>query len=143
MAPDDVERALLERAEALRLAVGGLVRAARTVDTLPTGEAATLALLERHGPLTIVTIAHRRGVRHQSVAKTVTQLTTAGLVVKQRQPGDGRVVTVHLTTEGHELITAERTRRARWLAEATERLDDDQQTLIPTVINILQRLADS
>lgn len=129
-------------AEDLRAAIGGIVRATRTVDTVPPGEAATLGLLDRDGPLTIVELANLRGVRHQTVAKTVSQLADAELVEKTPQPGDARMVSVRLTANGRRVLKAERTRRARWLAEAIDtRLDARQRALLPATIEILHALA--
>jgi DNA-binding MarR family transcriptional regulator len=130
-------------AEDLRWAIGEVVRATRTVDTVPSGEAAVLGLLDREGPLTIVELAKLRGVRHQTVAKTVSQLAYAELVDKGPQPGDARMVSVRLTTNGRRVLKAERTRRARWLAEAIDkRLDAHQRALLPATIEILRVLAE-
>lgn len=64
-------------AEDLRQAIGELVRAVRAADTMPSGEAAILGHLDRGGPQTTADLAHRRGVTHQSAAKSVKELLGA------------------------------------------------------------------
>lgn len=107
-----------ELAEGLRAAIGRLVRAARTADLLPQGEAAVLGGLDRDGPQTTADLAQRRGVRHQTVAKTVKELSARGLVRAEPHPSDGRKLLLHLSEAGRARLAEDRGRRADWLAAA-------------------------
>ncbi|MET9114422.1 MarR family transcriptional regulator [Streptomyces longwoodensis] len=129
-------------AEDLRRAVGDLVRAARTVDTMPAGEAAVLGHLDRGGPYTTAELAQLRGVTHQSAAKTVKELQGAGLVRAEPHPTDGRKALLHLTDTGRRRLDGERTRRADWLTAAIEdTLSAREQEQLRRCVPLIARLA--
>ncbi|WEH40454.1 MarR family transcriptional regulator [Streptomyces sp. NBC_01218] len=136
---DDAEDARL--AEELRLTVGQLVRAVRTADTMPPGEAAVLGYLDRGGPLTAADIAQRRGVSHQSATKAVKELLGQGFVRAEPHPLDGRKLLLHLTAAGTDRLAQERGRRAQWLGTAIEEAlgSDDRETLA-AALPLLARL---
>ncbi|WP_369215706.1 MarR family winged helix-turn-helix transcriptional regulator [Streptomyces flavofungini] len=130
-------------AEELRLAVGQLVRAVRTADTMPPGEAAVLGYLDRDGPLTTADVAQRRGVSHQSAAKAVKELLARGLLRTEPHPSDGRKLLLHLTPEGGERLSEERRRRADWLGAAIgDALDPEQRDTLAAAVPLLSRLAE-
>lgn len=109
-------------AEDLRAAVGHLVRSTKqSSGTMPAAEAAILGLLDREGPRTIAELAQARGVRHQSAAKTIKDLTLAGLVATEDHPTDGRKLLVHITRPGRVALERERHARADVLADAIEK----------------------
>ncbi|MES4833495.1 helix-turn-helix domain-containing protein, partial [Streptomyces anthocyanicus] len=91
-------------AEELRRSIGELVRAVRAVDTMPPGEAAILGFLDRDGALTTADLARLRGVTHQSAAKSVKDLSAAGLVRGEPHPGDGRKLLLRLTDAGRSRL---------------------------------------
>jgi DNA-binding MarR family transcriptional regulator len=129
-------------AEDLRHAIGGLVRAARTADTMPPGEAAVLGHLDRSGPLTTAELAHRRGVTHQSAAKSVKQLLAEGLVRVEPHATDGRKLLVHITDDGRTRLNEERAHRADWLdAAIRSTLSPAEQRQIQECIPLLARLS--
>jgi DNA-binding MarR family transcriptional regulator len=138
MAEVDVVRTASE----LRAVVGGLLRRARTSDALPAAQAAVLGYLDREGPMTTSELAGAERVRHQSMARTVTQLAAQGLVGQRPHPGDGRKTLIVLNAAGREALEARRGRRVDWLAEAiaTELSPADQARLAQT-IELLARLA--
>ncbi|TCJ97682.1 MarR family winged helix-turn-helix transcriptional regulator [Nocardia alba] len=137
---DDADYSLAD-AEQLRLAVGRFVRRARSVDTVPAGQAAVLGHLRRDGPLAIVTLADRERVRHQSMARTVRLLADQGLVDVAADTSDKRRVIVTLSTTGGARIDDERTSRATWLAQAALReLTEEERTVLKRLPAILEKL---
>ncbi|OKI01325.1 MarR family transcriptional regulator [Streptomyces sp. CB02923] len=82
------------------------------------GEAAVLGFLDRGGPLTTADLAHRRGVTHQSAAKSVKALIGDGLVRAEPHPGDGRKTLLHITGAGRTRLRHERDQRAHALDAA-------------------------
>jgi DNA-binding MarR family transcriptional regulator len=127
----------------LRAVLGHLVRRVREQDQIPPGQAAALGHLDRNGPMTTSDLAAAQHVRPQSAARTVAQLTEAGLIGGQPHPTDGRK-TLHSPTEaGRAVLNAERGRRAGWLADAitTEFTESERHTLADAVI-LMNRLAD-
>lgn len=128
-------------ADRLLQAVGQLSRSTRT-ETLPPGEAAVLSYLDRDGAQSIAALAEQRGVRHQTAAKIVAQLETAGLVAKKGHPDDARMVLVSLTRKGATALKRERASRASWLSEAIRaELSADQRKRLPDVVAALEALA--
>ncbi|MFH9472171.1 MarR family winged helix-turn-helix transcriptional regulator [Streptomyces clavifer] len=129
-------------AEELRQSLGELVRAVRAVDTMPPGEAAILGFLDRDGSLTTADLARLRGVTHQSAAKSVKDLSAAGLVRGEQHPDDGRKLLLHLTGAGYSRLQRERTRRAGALGAAIrETFGPEEQRRLSESAVLLSRLA--
>ncbi|WP_320775879.1 MarR family winged helix-turn-helix transcriptional regulator [Streptomyces sp. CRN 30] len=128
-------------AEELRRSLGELVRAVRTVDTMPPGEAAVLGYLDRDGPLTTADLARLRGVTHQSAAKSVKELSTDGLVRGERHPDDGRKLLLHLTDAGRSRLQRERALRTDALGAAIqETFTPDEIRRLSESVALLSRL---
>ncbi|MEV7129157.1 MarR family winged helix-turn-helix transcriptional regulator [Streptomyces sp. NPDC093260] len=128
-------------AEDLRQVIGGLVRAVRAADTMPSGEAALLGHLDRGGPRTTADLAHLRGVSHQAAAKSVKELLGGGLVRAEPHPTDGRKVLLHITDAGRVRLQRERAQRADWLNTAIgAALDSDEQQQLRNCVQLLARL---
>ncbi|MFJ1609013.1 MarR family winged helix-turn-helix transcriptional regulator [Streptomyces sp. NPDC088253] len=128
-------------AEELRQSVGELVRAVRVVDTMPPGEAAALGFLDRSGPLTTADLAHRRGVTHQSAAKSVKELISDGLVHTEPHPSDGRKLLLHITDAGRARLQCERSQRARALnAAIRDTFSPEEQQQLRDCVALLSRL---
>ncbi|WP_305788229.1 MarR family winged helix-turn-helix transcriptional regulator [Symbioplanes lichenis] len=130
-------------AEQLRLAVGRFVRTTRAqADTLPPARAEPLGVLHRDGPLTIAALAARRGVKHQSMSRTVGDLEALGLVRREPDPGDGRAYLITLTAAGVAALDADRRARREWLAHAiATRLSPAERELLNAVPALLDRLS--
>ncbi|MEU1946916.1 MarR family transcriptional regulator [Streptomyces sp. NPDC020125] len=128
-------------AEDLRQAIGELVRAVRAADTMPSGEAAILGHLDRGGPQTTADLAHRRGVTHQSAAKSVKELLGAGLVRTEPHPTDGRKLLLDITDTGRARLRQERAQRATWLdAAISDALSPYEQRRLRDCVPLLTRL---
>ncbi|WP_030383506.1 MULTISPECIES: MarR family winged helix-turn-helix transcriptional regulator [unclassified Streptomyces] len=129
-------------AEDLRHAIGELVRAARTADTMPAGEAAILGHLDRGGPQTTAELAHCRGVTHQSASKSVKQLLAGDLVRTEPHATDGRKLLLHITDRGRARLEEERAQRAAWLDVAIrDALNSAERRRLQECIPLLARLA--
>ncbi|CAG6393713.1 MarR family transcriptional regulator [Streptomyces cocklensis] len=129
-------------AEELRRSLGELVRAVRAADTMPPGEAAILGFLDRGGPLTTADLARLRGVTHQSAAKSVKDLSAAGLVRSERHPDDARKLLLHITGAGLSRLQRERAGRAGALGAAIrETFAPEEQRRLSESVALLSRLA--
>ncbi|GJF28805.1 MarR family transcriptional regulator [Kitasatospora sp. NE20-6] len=132
----------LELAAELRTAIGTLVRSLRPGDELPQNQAAVLGVLVREGPHTTSELAALLRVRHQSMARTVSLLTAAGLVTTSPHPTDGRKTVLTATPAGTEALQAQRARREGEIATAlAERLTPAEQRLLRDAVPLLRRLA--
>jgi DNA-binding MarR family transcriptional regulator len=104
----------------LRTVVWHLVRRYRRDQTLPAPQLAVLVLIDHSGPLTTSSLAKLAYVRPQSMAHTVGQLKTAGLIERRPDPTDGRKNLVSLTASGRVTLTTFRTTGDSWVAEALD-----------------------
>src|SRR6202047_4128693 len=96
-----------ERTLAAGIAAGverliGLVRARSPADGLSLTAAATLATLERSGPRRLTGLAVQEGVTQPAMTQLIARLQNAGLVRREADPADGRVVQVWLTEQGRD-----------------------------------------
>ncbi|WP_433824704.1 MarR family winged helix-turn-helix transcriptional regulator [Actinoplanes sp. CA-015351] len=131
-------------AERLRQSIGRFVRTVRAqAESLPLPQAATLGALGRAGPQTIAQLAAGRGVKHQSMSRTVGELEAHALVTRTPNPHDKRAVLLTLTTEGVRALEADREARRRWVAAAIEaRLTEDERHALHAVPDLLDRLCE-
>ncbi|MDY0815744.1 MarR family winged helix-turn-helix transcriptional regulator [Kitasatospora purpeofusca] len=132
----------LELAADLRSAIGELVRALRPDDTLPQNQAGVLGLLVRDDlACTVAELAVRQRVRHQSMARTVSLLTEAGLVTQQPHSTDRRKLLVTATEAGRTALYEQRARREARIASAIEaRLTSDERETLRSAVALLRRL---
>ncbi|MEU5387592.1 MarR family winged helix-turn-helix transcriptional regulator [Kitasatospora cineracea] len=126
----------------LRAAISGLVRAGRPHDQLAPIPATVLDLLDRQGPMTTAELAASRGVRHQTMAATVKELTEAGHLTAGPHPDDARKKVLALTAQGRNAIEADRRQRVGLLARAlTASLDESERLLLARALPLLDRIA--
>jgi DNA-binding MarR family transcriptional regulator len=126
----------------LRETLGALVRRLRAEHGFPLSQGTVLGRLDRFGPQSISDLAVAERVRPQSMAQTVRDLETAGLVSRRPDPDDGRRAFVELTPVGRETLAADRRHREGWLAQALEHdLSAEERVLLGEAIELLQRLA--
>lgn len=132
-----------EIAERLRQSVGRFVRRVRTqADTLPPTRAEALSTLQREGPQTIAQLAAHRGVKHQSMSRTVAELEALDLVGREASPDDRRAFLITLTEAGAAALEANRLARRHWVAEAIgTRLTPAEREVLNAVPTLLDRLS--
>jgi DNA-binding MarR family transcriptional regulator len=128
----------------LRETLGRLVRRLRVEPGPSVGRMTVLGRLDRDGPSSISDLAACERMRPQSMAQTVHDLETAGLVSRRPDPGDGRRAFVELTAAGLDLLQTTRARRETWLTEALRReLDASERALLREALGLLSRIADA
>ena len=138
--PADAARSASE----LRIVLGQLVRRLRAENTFPVSQGMVLARLEREGPATTSALAAAELVRPQSMAQTLAELGTAGLVARRPDPEDGRQILIELTDRGRAILAEDRARREGWLATVIEAdLTAEEQAVLLEAIEILRRLGES
>jgi DNA-binding MarR family transcriptional regulator len=136
-----VERSLLDSASYRLIRVLGRYKALLAgrlgQQGLHLGQEFYLAQLWREDGVTSADLAARTGVSAPAVTKVVSGLERAGLVRRERDPGDGRIVRVWLTEAGRALrepVTAVwyECERAFW-----DGLPDDDRARLHAVIDHL------
>jgi DNA-binding MarR family transcriptional regulator len=130
-------------ASELRGVLGALIRRLRAQHGFPLGQGAVLGRLDRGGPQSVSDLAAAERVRPQSMAQTVSDLESDGLVERRPDPNDGRRALVELTAQGRQTLVADRRRRDGWLAQAIDRdLSPDEQNVLSEAVALLRRLAE-
>jgi DNA-binding MarR family transcriptional regulator len=126
----------------LRLVLGQLVRRLRAEYSFPVAQASVLSRLDREGAQTTSALAAAERVRPQSMAQTLAELETAGLIDRRPDPADGRRVLIELTPGGRERVLGARGHREDWLAAAiAAELDPQEQQTLLAAVPLLRRLA--
>jgi DNA-binding MarR family transcriptional regulator len=128
----------------LRETIGRLVRRLRAEPgSIPLPQGAVLARLEREGAASTSDLAAAERMRPQSMAQTVHELESAGLVSRRPDPDDGRRALIEITPAGRERLRATRARREGWLTDALEReLTAAERRRLAETLALLRRIAD-
>ena len=93
-----------------------------------------LRLLRRRGTLNISELAEALGVTGSSITTACKRLEKVGLVTRQRQIDDERIVLVMLTEQGNEQIEAWQQRRRAFLQDLLAPLDQAQQVILQNLL---------
>lgn len=132
-----------ELASRLRLAITRLARRLR--QQAPSGDAspsqlATLATVERHGPLPLGELAQREQVQPPTMTRIVGALEDAGLVRRQVDETDRRVTRVAVTAAGAKFLAKHRGRKDVFLARRLAELSPAESAALVEALPILERL---
>jgi DNA-binding MarR family transcriptional regulator len=119
----------------------GLLRSLSQPDQLSMTSASTLATLDREGPSRLTALAARQGVTQPAMTQLIGRLHDSGLVRREPDPADGRVVRVSITAEGRALLTRRRERRAEHLAALLGQLSPDARAALAAALPALDALA--
>jgi DNA-binding MarR family transcriptional regulator len=130
-------------ASELRVVLGQLIRRLRSEHRFPLLHGSVLGRLDREGPSSVSDLAAAEKVRPQSMAQTVGELESDGLVERSPDPDDRRRAIVELTSAGRETLEADRSRRVGWLVSAIQELPKQDQEVLARATSIIGRLAES
>jgi DNA-binding MarR family transcriptional regulator len=131
-------------ASELRVVLGQLMRRLRAEHSFSISQGAVLGRLDREGPRSVSELAVAERIRPQSMAQTVGELESDGLVTRRPDPDDRRRALVELTDAGREVLRADRERRVGWLAGAiADEVSDEEREVLARAVELLHRLADS
>ena len=135
-----------ERTLAVGVAAGlerliGLFRLLSPPDGLSLTAAATLATLERSGPRRLTALAVQEGVTQPAMTQLIARLQDSGLVRREADPADGRVVQVRLTDQGREMLARRRAVRAERLAGILARVSPADQAALGAALPAIEARA--
>jgi DNA-binding MarR family transcriptional regulator len=128
----------------LRMVVMRLARKLRqqAEGSLSPSQLSALSSVDRMGATTLGELASIEQVKPPTMTKIVGNLEEAGLVRREPDAGDRRVVRVHITEAGRRHVATSRTRRDAYLAERLRRLDPDERALLERALPLLERLVE-
>ena len=101
-----------------------------------------LRLLNRRGALSIGELAEALGVTGSSVTTACKRLEKAGLVTRERQADDERMVRVVLTGQGLARIESWQQQRRELLTQLLAPLDQDEQKTLQRLLERVLETAD-
>lgn len=118
-----------------------VLRRVRSVDPESGVTAARLSALSvvvHGGPLRLSRLAAAEQVTAPTMSRMVKAMEGEGLVARRGSPEDGRVVLVHATDRGRELLERARRRRVRVLAEALAGLERREREAVARGVEVLE-----
>jgi len=126
----------------LRVVVGQLIRRLRAEQqTFSISQGAVLGRLDREGAQSVSDLAAAERVRPQSMAQTVADLESAGMVDRRPDPGDRRRALVSLTESGVAAIQASRREREGWLAGEIAKLSAADRRTLARAVELIDEIA--
>ena len=131
-----------EVADRLGMAITRLARLLRqqAADDLTPTMRAAVGTIAREGPLTLGELAASEQVAPPTVTKVVAKLEDRGLVEREADPTDRRVVRVVLSDRGQRWLEADRQRRHAWLAERIDNLDAAERDRLVRAVDAIESL---
>jgi DNA-binding MarR family transcriptional regulator len=125
--------AITRTARRLRQEAGGLS---------PTA-AASLATVERHGPLTPSELAEIERVKRPTATRTLNGLAGLGLVERTPDPVDRRSALVSISAAGRRSLRRLRQRKNAYLARRLRELPPDEVAALERAADVLERILES
>jgi DNA-binding MarR family transcriptional regulator len=134
--------ARVDAADRFHSAAIHVLRRVRRVD-VETGVAAArlsaLSVLVFGGPRTLGELAAAEQVRRPTMTRIVQALEEDGLVLRERDRDDGRVVHVRATAKGERVMWQGRERRVESLAALLERLSATEVACVREAAELIER----
>lgn len=118
----------------------GLYRSMSPPGSLSLTAAGTLATLERSGPCRLTTLAAREGVTQPAMTQLIGRLQESGLVSREADANDGRVVQIRLTEEGRSTLASRRAFRAERIAEILAALSPQDRAALAGALPAIDAL---
>jgi DNA-binding MarR family transcriptional regulator len=133
-----------ELAARLRLAILRLSRRLRqqVAGGVTSSQVSALATVERLGTPTLGELASSEQVQPPSMTKIVVGLEAAGLVARQEEEADRRIVRVKLTADGRRTLARSRSLRNAYLVRRLRRLSVDDRAALADVVCLLEHLVE-
>lgn len=139
-------RAKTDLAPRLRIGVARLARRLRQEgageDTTPS-QLTALSALYHQGPMTPGELAAHERVKPPSMTRIVAALEERGLVSREPDADDGRVVRIVVTGAGRAAHEAYQQRRDEWLHRRLATLTGEQRAVLAKAADLLDRLVES
>ena len=130
-------------ADRLHSAAIRLLRSLRREDArtgLTAPRLSALSVVVFGGPLTLGELAAAEQVRPPTMTRLVAALEAQGLVARDPDPTDGRVVRVRATAKGQRLLAAGRARRVATLATRVDALAPAERDTLARAAEIVEAM---
>lgn len=119
--------------------------AARSLGTAPgdvtLAQFRTLVVLTSRGPQTVTSLAEELHTAPSSVTRMCDRLVRKGLVERMASPDDGRIVEVHCTAAGEDLVDRVTAARRTEIVRMVETVPTDQREPLTNALRALGHAA--
>lgn len=137
---DDGERPVGDRLHSAAIHLLRWLREADRASPLPAARLSALSVIVHAGPLSLKALADAEQVRPPTMSRLVGRLVDDGLVLRERDPDDGRGIRIRATERGRGILEDGRRRRMRLLDGALQGLDDGERKALAAGVDVLERL---
>jgi DNA-binding MarR family transcriptional regulator len=108
---------------------------------LPAPQLSALSVIVFGGPITLGELARAEQVRPPTISKLIVELESQGLVERQADPSDRRIVRVRATARGTKVLHDGRQRRVAALVVSLGSLSPRDRALLARALPVLERIA--
>jgi len=113
-----------------------------SIEKLSFTTLSVLHTLSRRSPMRLTDLTATEQVTQSAITQIVTRLERDGLASRRPDPKDGRVVLVHITEKGANVIDSRRLERIARLSNMMEGLTPEEKQAIASALPALRRLAE-
>ncbi|TBL81775.1 MarR family winged helix-turn-helix transcriptional regulator [Paenibacillus thalictri] len=113
-----------------------------SIEKLSFTTLSVLHTLSRKSPMRLTELTANEQVTQSAITQLVTRLEKDGLVERRSDPNDGRVVQVHITPRGANIIDSRRLERIAHITTFIKGLTPKEKQAIVSAIPALRRLAE-
>lgn len=113
-----------------------------SIEKLSFTTLSVLHTLSRKSPMRLTELTATEQITQSAITQLITRLERDKLVERRSDPRDGRVVLVHITEEGANVIDSRRSERMAHLSKLFEGLTPQERKAIAAAIPALKRLAE-
>jgi len=113
-----------------------------TIEKLSFTTLSVLHTLSRKSPMRLTELTANEQVTQSAITQLVTRLERDGFVERRPDPNDGRVVQVHITERGANVIDSRRLDRIAQITKFMEGLTLEEKRAIAAAIPALKRLVE-
>jgi len=141
-APDTTAHRLTDVVTRLRRALRTSIRTEYPWEALPMAQIELMQALSDQSPARVGDLAARQRLSTSTVSGLISQLMTAGLVVRGTHAEDRRVAVVELTDAGRGQLADWQAAHQRRIGAALERLAPDEQDAVAAALPALAKLVE-
>jgi DNA-binding MarR family transcriptional regulator len=138
----DVDVELATRLRLVVMRLGRRLRRHGGGDLTPS-QSSALSSVDRLGPLTLGALSAVEGVQPPTMTRIVAALEAAGLLLRQPDPSDRRVVRVAVTPAGAALLAERRVRADTDLAARLQALSADDLAALARAVDVLEHMLEA
>lgn len=113
-----------------------------SVEKLSFTTLSVLHTLSRKSPMRLTELTANEQVTQSGITQLVTRLERDGLVERKPDPTDGRVVLVHITAKGADIIDSRRLDRIAQLSTFMEGLTREEKETVAAALPALRKLGE-